>query len=178
MKPSATLALILALSLPAAAADALKPPPVNPNLKPVTVEGLSWSGDLSSALADAARGKKLVFIDFTGVTCVNCKINEKKVFPKPEVKDLFEKYVRVQLYTDTIPEDFYKKAPDEAKREKDAIVNQEFQSKVLRREELPYYVIVRPAGAGGFEVVAAYDEGKITKVDKFLDFLKKPLKGE
>jgi hypothetical protein len=178
MKLTAALALTLALTHPTAAADALKPPPANSDLKPVTVEGLSWSGDLTSALAEAAQGKKLVFIDFTGVTCVNCKINEKKVFPKPEVKELFDKYVRVQLYTDTIPEDFYKKAPDEAKREKDATVNQEFQSKVLRREELPYYVIVRPAGAGGFEVVSAYDEGKITKPDKFVEFLKKPLKGE
>src|SRR5258707_4959070 len=95
-----------------------KPLPANADLKPVTIHEQAWLGDLATALQQAAKEKKPVFIDFTGVTCLNCKINEKNVFPKPEVKELFAKFVRVQLYTDTVPEEFYKKAPEEAEREK------------------------------------------------------------
>jgi thiol:disulfide interchange protein DsbD len=167
--------IIAAVASPAFAADKLKPLPANPNLKPVMVEGLAWSGDLASALNDAAKDKKLVFIDFTGVTCTNCKINEKNVFTKPEVKDLFKKYVRVQLYTDEVPKSFYATAAEDDQREKDATANGEFQKKSFRAEQLPLYVIIRPTGDGNFETVGVYDEGKINKIDKFLEFLKKPL---
>lgn len=171
-------AFVTALVVPASAAEKLKPPPASADLKAVTVDGLAWSGDLSSALAEAAKDKKLVFIDFTGVTCTNCKINEKNVFPKPEVKDLFKKYVRVQLYTDTVPKGFYAKAEDDEKREKDATANLEFQKKAFGKEVLPLYVIVRPAEGGAFETVGVYDEGKINNVGKFVEFLSKPLDGK
>jgi thioredoxin-related protein len=155
-----------------------KPLPANPNLKPVTVQGLDWTGDLASALAVAAKEKKLVFIDFTGVTCLNCKINEKNVFSKAEVKEQFKRYVRVQLYTDTIPEEFYKTKVPESQRDKDAEANLGFQTAAFAEETLPYYVIIKPGERGTFEKVAAYGEGKINKVDKFIEFLKKALDGK
>jgi thiol:disulfide interchange protein DsbD len=176
MKTLTATICVLAFCHAASTAEKLKPLPANPNLKPVMVEGLSWSGDLASALSEAAKEKKLVFIDFTGVTCTNCKINEKNVFTKAEVKDLFKKYVRVQLYTDTVPEGFYSKAAEDEQREKDATANQEFQKKSFKAEQLPLYVILKPAGDGTFETIGVYDEGKINKVDKFVEFLSKPLK--
>jgi thiol:disulfide interchange protein DsbD len=178
MRPIIAFALIIVFSCCSSAAEKLKPLPANPNFKSVVVVDLSWSGDLASALEQAAKEKKLVFIDFTGVTCTNCKINEKNVFVKQDVKDLFKQYIRVQLYTDTIPENFYKEIPAEEKREKDAEMNQEFQKKAFKMEQLPLYAIVKPADGGSFETVGVYDEGKINKVDKFIEFLKKPLKGE
>ena len=91
------------------------------------------------------------------------------------MKDLFARYVRVQLYTDTVPEEFYKKAPEEAVREKHAAANLEFQKKTFSTEQLPYYVVVKPDGEGGFVIVGTYDEGKINKLPAFVEFLKKPL---
>lgn len=166
---------VLVVSTSAFAAGKGKPLPANADLKPVMVHEQPWLGDLATALEQAAKEKKPVFIDFTGVTCLNCKINEKNVFPKPEVKDLFAKYVRVQLYTDTVPEEFYKKAPEEAVREKHAAANLEFQKKTFSTEQLPYYVVVKPDSEGGFVIVGTYDEGKINNVPAFVEFLKKPL---
>ena len=154
-----------------------QPPPSNFALK-ADIKGaaeLTWSGDLASALQVAADKKVPVFIDFTGVTCTNCKINEKNVFVRPEVKDLLGKYVRVQLYADTIPADFYKEDPGEEKRDKDAEINLEFMRKQFDKEQLPLYVIVRPSGKNSFTTVGVYDEGRINKLDAFIAFLKKPL---
>lgn len=175
MKQAIVLLSFLILSNSLLAADKHQPPAKNSTIQSITVDELTWIGDLATGLELAAKEKKLVFIDFTGETCVNCKINEKNVFPKPDVKDLFKQYVRVQLYADTVPEKYYKQAPDEAKREEHAEVNQKFLKSVFKTEQLPLYVIVKPVD-GGFEVVSTYDEGKITKLDAFIDFLKKPLK--
>ena len=68
----------------------------------VTAAGAAGLG-AKVALAE----KKLVFVDFTGETCTNCKLNEKNVFPKPEVKDLLKKYTLVQLFTDKVPNKYY-----------------------------------------------------------------------
>jgi len=168
----------LALSFSAPATEKYTPPAAAKGLKPVVVDDLTWTGDLAAALEQAAKEKKLVFIDFTGVTCTNCRVNEKSVFVKPEVKNLFKQFVRVQLYTDEVPKGSYKEAPDDAKRETDAEVNQKFQKTVFKTEQLPLYVIVKPAGSGQFEIVGSYDEGRINKVDKFLEFLKAPLNKE
>jgi thioredoxin-related protein len=178
MRSMLAFALALALSSPAPAAEKHKPPASITGLKPVTVDDLVWTGDLAAALEQAAKEEKLVFIDFTGVTCTNCRVNEKSVFVKPEVKDLFKQFVRVQLYTDEVPKSSYKAAPDDAKREVDAEVNQKFQKTVFKTEQLPLYAIIKPAEGGQFEIVGAYDEGRITKVDKFLEFLKTPLSKE
>lgn len=63
-------------------------------------EGLPWLSNYDSALAQARAEGKLLLIDFTGYTCTNCRLNEKNVFPHPQVQAEFANYVRVQLYTD------------------------------------------------------------------------------
>lgn len=62
--------------------------------------GLVWMNNLEEAKKVAAREGKPIFIDFTGFACVNCRLMEKDVFPKPEVMEQFKKFVLVQLYTD------------------------------------------------------------------------------
>jgi thiol:disulfide interchange protein DsbD len=173
------IAMALAFGLSGMAhAEPLKPNPKNSALKEIKAAAdLTWGGDLASALEQAAKEKKLVFIDFTGETCVNCKINEKTVFIKPEVKEQFAKYIRVQMYADIVPAEFYKKDPGEETRELDAEQNLKFQKASFGTEQLPLYAIVKPAEGGKFEKVATYDEGKISKVDAFVTFLKKPLEG-
>ena len=137
---------------------------------------LVWSGDLLATIEEARARNEVVFIDLTGVTCTNCKLNEKNIFPRAEVKDLLKKYRLVQLYTDTIPPEFYEAAPPLKKREEDAQANLTFQKKVFGNEQLPLYVLLRPEpGAKGsrVEILAVYDEGKINSVESFVAFLKK-----
>src|SRR5205807_661318 len=105
------------------------------------------------------------FIDFTGETCTNCKLNEENVFSRKEIQDLLRRFSLVQLYTDKVPNDFY---PAEArdqfgsstkKQRDDARANLEFQRQRFNTEQLPLYVILKPLASGGFEELARYDEG-------------------
>ena len=120
-------------------------------------------------------------VDFTGVTCTNCKINEREVFPKPTVRDLMKQYSLVQLYTDKVPNRYYTAEELAAfgnstdRQRKDADANLAFQRKEFDTEQLPLYVILEPLPDGSYRKVARYDEGKINDVAAFVQFLKQPL---
>ena len=62
---------------------------------------LNWiTNDFDAALARAKQENKLVFVDFTGYTCTNCRWMEANMFTKDAVKQKLNKFVRVRLYTD------------------------------------------------------------------------------
>lgn len=146
---------------------------------------LPSTGDLDYAIAAAreARQKtgtaKRVFIDFTGVGCVNCSKNERNVFSKPAVAKLFDPYVVVKMYTDVVPKYFYDRdalARDPERARIDAQkVNLAFQKHYFGGEQLPQYVILEPEPGGKVRVVAMYREGLINNVDEFGRFLKDPV---
>jgi thiol:disulfide interchange protein DsbD len=123
---------------------------------------------------------KRLFIDFTGVTCTNCKINEKSVFTKSQISKLFDEYIVVKLFTDTVPPDYY--APElraELAKNKRSVydakdVNLAFQTKVFDTEQLPLYVILEPQLDATIRIVAVYDEGRINNEVIFAEFLRNP----
>lgn len=92
-----------------------------------------WTEDLEAALASARRHNVPVFVDFTGVSCTNCRWMEKNIFPQPDVQKYFQKMVLVRAYTDrrNNPRDEYYKR-----------LQQERYGSTL----LPYYVILSPTG--------------------------------
>jgi cytochrome c biogenesis protein CcdA len=147
-----------------------------PSAAEVVGGALPWSADLRRTLDDARAKNGRVFVDFTGVTCTNCKLNEKNVFIKPEVQELFGRYSLVQMYTDTIPEVFYDADPGLTRRNHNADANQEFELKALGTEQLPLYVILKPEPNGKTTVVGVYREGKINDEPAFVEFLKNGLK--
>jgi len=62
---------------------------------------LDWVlNDHRRALAVAAESGKLVFVDFTGYTCTNCRWMESNMFARPEVAASLSQYVLSRLYTD------------------------------------------------------------------------------
>lgn len=61
---------------------------------------LPWHPRYSSALEEARRTGKNIFVDFTGYTCVNCRAMESQVFSKQEVQEIFKDFVLARLYTD------------------------------------------------------------------------------
>ena len=152
-------------------------------LLPEENDDLPFIGDLNRGLEEAKKQNKMVFIDFTGVTCTNCKINEANVFPMKDVRELLKKFVLVQLYTDRVPDKLY--SPEErsafqgsaTKQRADANKNLDFQKLKFDTEQLPLYVIVKP-DASGFDEVARYDEGKINDVSAFVKFLRSGLNGK
>jgi thiol:disulfide interchange protein DsbD len=142
---------------------------------------LPWVGNLKQALETAKREHKYVFVDFTGKTCTNCKLNEQNVFTDPAVKELLKQYSLLALYTDIVPDRFY--PPEErakfgsstARQRQDASSNLQFQRERFSTEQLPLYVILEPLANGEFRALGQYDEGRIINTSAFIDFLRKPL---
>ncbi len=142
----------------------------------VSGNGLVWSADLKRSIDDARAKGEYIFVDFTGVTCSNCKLNERQVFTKPEVQELLKQYRLVQLYTDTVPPEFYESFPDPKQQDADAKINSRFQESRFGTIQLPVYVVLKPVpGSTAVEVVARYDEGKINNEAAFMSFLRTSL---
>ena len=117
-----------------------------------TNDGLPWLSDYPTALAQAKAEGKPLLIDFTGYTCTNCRLNEKNVFPRPQVQAHLADYVRVQLYTDG----------------KNDAGNQKLQETKFGDIALPLYGIVNPQT----EAVLDKTEG-VQSVSGFTQFLTK-----
>jgi cytochrome c biogenesis protein CcdA len=151
-------------------------------LLPDSSSDLEWFRTLAQGLEEARKTKQLVLVDFTGVTCKNCAYNESNVFTKREVNELLKKYIRVQLYTDRVPNKLY--TPEEltgpkgavAEQIREALANRAFQASAFGDARLPLYVILRPLPGGEYKEVARYDEGKINNPAAFAAFLRAPLR--
>ncbi len=145
-----------------------------------TESDLPWTGDFQKGLAQAQASRKLVFVDFTGKSCTNCKLNERSVFSQPDFKSMLEKYELVQLYTDVVPNRFYplmervKFGSSTSRQHADALRNLELEREKFGTESLPLYVILEPLPNGKYREVGR-QEGRITDQAEFMKFLYTPL---
>ena len=112
-----------------------------------------WMESYEKALDLAKRENKPVFVNFTGVTCTNCRWMEKNMFPNPDVKKELGNYVLVELYTD--------------KQSKEDQDNQALQQKLTGTVALPVYLTVAPDG----HVISKF-ESSTRKTEEFLTFLR------
>lgn len=140
---------------------------------------IAWvEHDYEFAWKKAVAENRLIFVDFTGVNCVNCRENERNVFPKPGVIDELRNYVCVKLYTDTVPNP--KLTAVQAKNE--AELNALRQDKLINEIAQPSYVILNPNQKHPFvgqkidATVLGVRTGKIYDVPDFENFLREPLK--
>ena len=93
-----------------------------------------WLENYETALQKARAENKPVFLNFTGVTCTNCRWMEKNMFPEPEVKKELDRFVLAELFTDRdTPEH---KTADEK--------NADLQTTKYNSAALPLYVIISP----------------------------------
>ena len=61
-----------------------------------------WQQSMDGAIAQAQQTHKLVFVDIGAKWCPSCQFLEKKIFPKPKVRDfLSSEYVPTHLDADT-----------------------------------------------------------------------------
>lgn len=90
-----------------------------------------WYEDLDEALIIAKKQNKPVFVDFTGVTCSNCRWMEKNMFPKQKVRELMNSMILVRAYTDRRYNPMDKKYRD-------------MQSSRFNSTLLPLYVLLTP----------------------------------
>ncbi|MFO0876964.1 MAG: cytochrome c biogenesis protein CcdA [Gemmataceae bacterium] len=133
-----------------------------PGSGPYAGNHLIWNSKLKDALDQAQREKKLVFIDFTGMLCTNCKLNERNIFTRSEVQAALKQHVLLKLYTDYVPSGVEQVPGAE---EAFALRNKEFNTIAL-----PLYALLRPKG-DGFEIVRQDEQGLIEDVPAFVKFL-------
>jgi thiol:disulfide interchange protein DsbD len=146
-----------------------------------------WTRDYHAAYEKAVASGKLIFIDFTGQNCSNCRYNEKNIFPLPEIQQELKKYVKVQLYTDSVPDP----SLSAAQAEKIGIRNSELRANTFNDSSNPLYAIIQPrkqsgpfVDQDGVEKLTGADRNWVRKgliseaqIPDFLEFLRKPLQG-
>lgn len=114
---------------------------------------IPWVHGYEDAVKIAKQENKLLFIDFTGVQCTNCRWMEQNMFTRPSVIEAINQYVPVSLYTD-------RGTPDDKK-------NFALQLKMTGLDTLPVYVIATPDG----KPLKRF-EGSTRSESVFLEFLK------
>ena len=111
-----------------------------------------WIENLDEGYIVSKELNKPIFIDFTGYTCTNCRWMEINIFEENDVKDIFEDFVLVKLYTDG-KEDIHKK-------------NRKLEIDRFGTAALPYYVILSPND----KILGTFPGMDINK-DNFINFL-------
>jgi thiol:disulfide interchange protein len=87
--------------LPPEVGSSVSPPTTSPASSANLQHEAGWIlNDYNEAMQQAKQENKLVFVDFTGYTCTNCRWMEANMFPRPEVAKEINKFVCVRLYTD------------------------------------------------------------------------------
>jgi thiol:disulfide interchange protein len=115
-----------------------------------------WVHDLDAGRRTAADAKKLVFVNYTGYTCTNCRYMEGGVFPLPEVASLLDQMVLVELYTDN-------QTPENDRNRDDQVTR-------FSTAALPFYSVERPDG----EVCGTF-ASSTNDVGEYVAFLKKSM---
>ena len=116
---------------------------------------LNWVTSLDEGLNLANLENKNIFIDFTGVTCTNCRWMERNIFTDKSVEELMKEFILVSLYTDA-GENYLQK--------------REYQINRFKTAALPYYVILDKN-----DFVIGEFPGMSRNVNDFQDFLRKGL---
>ena len=114
---------------------------------------LAWlKDDYEGAIAAAKAEGKPLLVSFTGYACSNCKWMKANMFTKPEIRELLQDVVLVELYTDGF---------DELSEQ-----HQRLQVETYRSSSIPYYALLRPDGS-----IAATFSGQTRDVQEFHSFL-------
>lgn len=120
---------------------------------------IRWIESYDEALQKAKAENKPIFLNFTGVTCTNCRWMEKNMFPDPAVKKEMEKFVLAELFTDR---------EDTPENQKSDELNGQLQAEKFGTVALPLYAIVDPGG----NILAKFP-GLTRDKQEFVQFLQK-----
>jgi len=113
---------------------------------------LSWIESYEDAFSWAKQHNTPLFIDFTGVTCVNCRRMEYEIFPHADVKPLLEQFTRGELWVDKPPHGEF---------------NTKLQIERFNQIAQPFYAIIDPRNDETLITFPGYDPNP----QKFTAFL-------
>jgi thiol:disulfide interchange protein DsbD len=114
----------------------------------------AWVSSYEAALQQARTENKPVFLNFTGVTCTNCRWMESNMFTDERVRKELERFVLAELYTD-------RETPEDER-------NGQLQAEKFETVALPLYAIVRPDG----KTLAKFP-GLTRNRQQFIEFLQR-----
>jgi thiol:disulfide interchange protein DsbD len=130
-------------------------PPAVPSALAASADAPVWLlNDYSGAQAAARSSGKLVFVDFTGYTCTNCRWMEANIFGRPDVSAELGQFVLSRLYTDG-DGDLYER-------------QQSFQETTFGTVALPLYAVLDAHGK-----VRATFSGLTRNPAEFIAFLRR-----
>ena len=130
-------------------------PPAKPTALASSDEAPVWLlNDYPGAQAAARSSGKLLFVDFTGYTCTNCRWMEANIFGRPDVSAELGQFVLSRLYTDG-DGDLYER-------------QQAFQEKTFGTVALPLYAVLDADGK-----VRATFSGLTRNPAEFIAFLRR-----
>jgi thiol:disulfide interchange protein DsbD len=132
----------------------LPPPAITPSPTSGAKTATWMLNDYDGALAAARSTVKLVFVDFTGYTCTNCRWMEANIFSRPDVGAELGQFVLSRLYTDGDGEMYERQ--------------QAFQEKTFGTVALPLYAVMTPNGK-----VQATFSGLTRNPAEFVGFLRR-----
>jgi len=119
--------------------------------------------EFERAVSRASREQQPLFVDFTGVNCVNCRQMERTVMIEQSVIEAMQKMVRTQLFTDEVPG-----IRDAEVRDRLLLLNRELQAELTGSSALPSYAVV---SADGKRVLAYFSGLDPSGGKDFLEFL-------
>lgn len=132
----------------------------------ITHHGLTFGLNLNQMIPYAEEKQLPLFLDFTGINCVNCRQMEH-LMAQPEWRDRLRKFAGVQLYVDT---DSIPKIPDVDLGRKIREQNLKLQEEWFGDVTMPAYAVVSPDGK---TVFATYEGAETARTSgtfvKFLD---------
>ncbi len=134
----------------------------------ISHDDLDYALEFEKATAAAGEKNRPIFIDFTGVNCINCRQMERSVLVQKDVLERLNQLERAQLYTDIVPG-----IKDQKFAEQLLAENQELQMDLLNSSALPLYAIV---SADGKEVLDSFPGLDGSGGKDFIAFLDRGLK--
>jgi thiol:disulfide interchange protein DsbD len=118
---------------PLAGVEAFLPASIVGSASAAGTHGEQWMlNNFEGALATARSTKRLVFVDFTGYTCTNCRWMEANIFSRRDVSGALSEFVLARLYTDGEGEIYERQ--------------QAFQENTFGTVALPLYAILDSKG--------------------------------
>lgn len=137
--------------------------------------GLTGYLSIDEALVEAEKVGKPVFVDISGLACVNCREMEQRVWSDPQVLQLFrDEFVIAVLYTDDkekLPESEWVTTKNGKVLKDRGRVNAYYVRERFDVSAQPNYVILDPQG-NQITPIRGYN----LDIDGFVEFLKSGLK--
>ncbi len=124
----------------------------------------AWSLEHPRAMTEASQKQQLLFLDITGINCVNCRLMEETVLTRKDVQDRLAGMVLSKLYLDSVP------GISDTKLQEELLThNRNLAAELLQDVTMPSYAVVAPDGKRVLAIFKGLDQSGGANFLEFLD---------